>query len=105
VIPLMGFSTVRDGIGSIGQIYTDPTHYVERDAWRYGINALGLLDMRTRLLDTEEALANTYDKYAFIRNVYLQRREYLVTDGAVAPPIDDEPLEDPEPDSPPPEQN
>ena len=98
VIPLLGFSDVRDGIGSIGEIYTSPTHYVERDAWRYGIDGVGLINMRAGLLDTESALQNTYDKYGFIRNAYLQRREYKVTDGAVAP-TDDEPLEDPEAES------
>ena len=98
VIPLMGFSDLRDGIGGIGEIYTNPNHYVERDAWRYSITGLGLINMRAGLLDTEQALANTYDKYAFIRNVYLQRREYLVTDGAASPAVDEEPLEDPEAD-------
>jgi phospholipid-binding lipoprotein MlaA len=98
VIPLLGFSDVRDGFGTLGGIYTNPVHYVERDAWRYSINAAGVVDMRTRLLDTEQALANTYDKYAFIRNAYLQRREYQVTDGAVSPAVDEE-LEDPEADA------
>jgi phospholipid-binding lipoprotein MlaA len=98
VVPLLGFSDVRDGIGQIGQVWTDPLHYVERDAWRYSLNGVNLVDTRARLLDTEAALANTYDKYAFIRNVYLQRREYQVTDGAVTPDID-ESLEDPEADS------
>ncbi len=101
VIPLMGFSTVRDGIGSIGEIYTDPTHYVERDAWRYSINGLGVINTRVGLLETEQALENTFDRYAFIRNAFLQRREYQVTDGAVAPPVDEEPLIDPETGEPP----
>jgi phospholipid-binding lipoprotein MlaA len=57
---------------------------------------VGAINTRASLLETEQALANTYDKYAFIRNAYLQRREYQVTDGAVAPSVDDEPLEDPE---------
>ena len=96
MVPLFGPSDLRDGIGSIGQVYTDPTHYVERDAWRYGINGVGVINTRAGLLETDQALANTFDKYAFIRNAYLQRREYLVTDGAVSPSIDEEPLEDPE---------
>jgi phospholipid-binding lipoprotein MlaA len=101
VIPFFGFSTVRDGIGSIGEVYTDPTHYVERDAWRYSINGLGVIDTRVGLLDTEQALENTFDRYAFIRNAFLQRREYQVSDGAVAPPVDEEPLIDPETGEPP----
>jgi phospholipid-binding lipoprotein MlaA len=95
VIPLLGFSDVRDAVGTAGEIYLNPTHYVERDAWRYSINAVGVINMRAGLLDTEQALQNTFDKYAFIRNAYLQRREYQVTDGAASPAVDEEPLEDP----------
>jgi phospholipid-binding lipoprotein MlaA len=101
VIPLFGFSTFRDGIGSIGEIYTDPLYYVERDAWRYSLNGVSVIDMRAGLLDTEQALENTFDRYAFIRNAFLQRREYQVTDGAVAPPVDEDPLIDPETGEPP----
>jgi phospholipid-binding lipoprotein MlaA len=96
MVPLFGPSDLRDGIGAVGQVYTDPLHYVERDAWRYGINGVGVINLRAGLLETDQALANTFDRYAFIRNAYLQRREYLVTDGAVAPSTDEEPLEDPE---------
>jgi phospholipid-binding lipoprotein MlaA len=101
VIPLFGFSTFRDGLGSIGEIYTDPLYYVERDAWRYSLNGVSVIDMRAGLLETEQALENTFDRYAFIRNAFLQRREYQVTDGAVAPPVDEDPLIDPETGEPP----
>jgi len=100
MVPFFGPSTFRDGVGSGADIFTDPVHYVERDAIRYSLDGVGLINMRAQLLQTEQALSQTYDKYAFIRNVYLQRREFLVTDGAVAPaPVDEEPLEDPEPDA------
>jgi phospholipid-binding lipoprotein MlaA len=99
MVRLFGPSTVRDGIGSVGDIYTDPVHYVERDKIRYGLVALRLINLRARLLDTDKTLEQTFDKYAFIRNAYLQRREYQVTDGAVSPAIDEEPLEDPEAES------
>jgi phospholipid-binding lipoprotein MlaA len=102
-IPFYGPSTVRDGIGAVADLYTDPIHYVERDAWRYGLQGMNLIDTRARLLETDQALQNTFDRYAFIRNAYLQRRQYQVTDGAAAP-IDDEPLEDPEAEDAPPEK-
>jgi phospholipid-binding lipoprotein MlaA len=99
-IPLFGPSTVRDGFGSGVGIFTDPLHYVERDAWRYSLNALEVIDGRARQLDLDQTLQSTYDKYGFIRNAYLQRREYQVTDGAVAPPPEDYGgLEDPDPDA------
>ena len=81
-------------------MYTDPRHYIERSLalWPHG---LGVIDTRARLLDAGRDAEQAYDKYAFIRNAYLQRREYQVTDGdgAARPPLEDEPLEDPEPDS------
>jgi phospholipid-binding lipoprotein MlaA len=101
VVPFFGFTTLRDGIGSIGEVYMDPVHYVERDAWRYSLNGVSVIDMRAGLLDTEQALENTFDRYAFIRNAFLQRREYLVTDGAVSPPVEEDPLIDPETGKPP----
>jgi phospholipid-binding lipoprotein MlaA len=96
MLPFFGPSTVRDGFGSIGDVYTDPAHYVERDKVRYELQGARLIDVRARLLDTDQALQQAFDKYAFLRNVYLQRREYQVTDGAVSPAVDEEPLEDPE---------
>lgn len=103
MLPFMGPSDFRDAIGAGGEVFLNPTHYVERDAWRYGIMGVGVIDTRAGLLDTEQALSQTFDKYAFIRNAYLQRREYLVTDGAVSPSIEDELLEDPEAESLPPQ--
>lgn len=102
MLPLMGPSDFRDAVAAGGEVFLDPVHYVERDAWRYGITGLGVIDIRVGLLDTDQALSQTFDKYGFIRNAYLQRREYLVTDGAASPSIDDEPLEDPEAESLPP---
>jgi phospholipid-binding lipoprotein MlaA len=94
-VPLYGPSTLRDATGSLLDVYSDPHHYVERDAIRYGLYGLNLIDTRARLLETDQTLESTFDRYAFVRNAYLQRREYQVTDGAVSP-IEDEPLEDPE---------
>lgn len=97
MLPFLGPSTVRDAFGSVADIYTDPIHYVERDAIRYSLDGMNLIDTRARLLENEETLRQTFDQYAFLRNVFLQRREYQVTDGeSSSSPLDDEPLEDPE---------
>jgi len=99
-IPLFGPSTIRDGVGTGVGIFTDPLHYVERDAWRYSLNGLEAIDGRARALDLDQTLQSTYDKYGFIKNAYLQRREYQVTDGAATPPpVDYQGLEDPDPDA------
>jgi phospholipid-binding lipoprotein MlaA len=100
MVPFFGPSTVRDGFGSGVGVYTNPVHYVERNAIRYSLQGLNLIDARARRLSLDDTLNQTFDKYGFIRNVYLQQREYQVTDGAAPPPkFDDEPLEDPDPDA------
>lgn len=92
MLPFFGPSTVRDAPGlGVDILVTDGSHYIEEDKIRYSVLGLEVLDMRVRLLPLDETLAGTYDPYAFIRNAYLQRRDYLVKDGAV----EEETLEDP----------
>lgn len=78
VIPFLGPSDVRDGIGRGGDLFTDPRHYIRNDYWSYGLWALGFVDTRSHLLDLERTLQGAYDPYAFIRNAYLQNREFKV---------------------------
>jgi phospholipid-binding lipoprotein MlaA len=98
MIPFVGPATVRDGLGEIPDEYSDPRHYIEEDKIRFGLLALNVVDSRARALSLEDTLNSAYDRYAFIRNAYLQRREYLVTDGEVPEEsLEDPELEDPEP--------
>ena len=54
------------------------------------------------LLSLDDALNQAYDPYAFMRNAYLQRREYLVTDGeAEEEPLEEFPEDEPAAESPP----
>lgn len=99
-IPFFGPSSARDFPGRTLDGFTDPVNYIRRDRIRWTLTGVDVVDSRARQLDLEETLASAYDRYAFIRNAYLQQREYQVKDGDVPPPpIDDEPLEDPEPDA------
>jgi phospholipid-binding lipoprotein MlaA len=50
------------------------------------------VDKRARLLVGDDALANAFDPYIFLRDAYLQRRRYLVYDGD--PPSLEEDFED-----------
>jgi phospholipid-binding lipoprotein MlaA len=99
MLPFFGPSSVRDTPGLAVDMFTDGSHYIEEDKVRYSLLGLEILDLRVSLFPLDETLAGTYDPYAFIRNAYLQRREYLVKDGA----IEEEPLEDPEFEDPEPE--
>lgn len=91
MLPILGPSSLRDGIGSLGdgQISILPRIYPV-----YQRNELYLtkgINLRAQLLKTENVMDGAIiDRYAFIRDAYLQRRENLVYDGN--PPHD--PLED-----------
>src|SRR5690606_4921074 len=81
VIPLLGPRTVRDGFGSIGDSFVDPAGYVDHVPTRNTLYGTRLVDTRAQLLEAEEMV--TGDRYIFLRGAYLQRREYLVSDGVV----------------------
>lgn len=96
VLPFLGPSTVRDGVGRVPDAYSSPLTYVQDRSVKWGVYGLSVIDTRAHLLDVDETLRKAYDPYAFMRNAYLQRREYLVTDGEVPQESLEEPPEDPE---------
>ena len=81
VLPFLGPTTIRDGFALPVDIYSDPRTYVDHVPTRNTIQALSLLDARAGLLDLEKHI--TGDRYTFIRDAYLQRRNFLIKDGAV----------------------
>jgi phospholipid-binding lipoprotein MlaA len=83
MLPFMGPSTVRDASASIADRYAQPDSYLEDDSTRFTITAVEILDLRAGLLDLDAQLAQSFDRYAFVRNAWLQRREYKVRDGNV----------------------
>ncbi len=72
---------MRDGIGRVGDIWLSPPHYIDNNYVSYGLWGVGALDLRYRLLPQDPLLDEAYDPYLFLKNAYLQRREYQVTDG------------------------
>jgi len=104
VLPLLGPSTVRDGLGRIPDIYDNPEQLVSDDYAYWGTLALDAVDTRSQLLAQDPILQRSFDPYGFVRNAWLQHREFLVRDGDVpadnagdadAPPDDPDAL-DPE---------
>lgn len=79
VLPLLGPSTLRDTGGLPADMYSYPTTYVEDDETRLGLTALRIIDTRAGVLDQEALIQG--DRYAFIRDAYLQRRRFEVSDG------------------------
>lgn len=92
VLPLLGPSTVRDAAGFLVDRELDPTSYVEPIWLRTTLYGVRIVSARAGLLNAGDLLADAaLDKYSFIRNAYLQRRQYLIYDGNPPPPsYDDE---------------
>jgi phospholipid-binding lipoprotein MlaA len=82
-LPILGPSDLRDGPAKVVDAYTKPTQYIHNDYIRYGIYLPYVIDLRASLLPLDETLKNAFDPYAFVRDAYLARRAYLVSDGKV----------------------
>jgi phospholipid-binding lipoprotein MlaA len=84
VIPILGPSDVRDGITRVGDTYMSPLQYVRNNYVKYGIYGVEVVDIRYRLLPQDHLLDEAYDPYTFLKNAYLQRRDYLVRDNKIS---------------------
>ncbi len=81
VLPFFGPSSLR-GLGSRPvDSYANPIRYVDHVPTRSSTDATDLLDTRASLIDAEDLISG--DKYLFMRDAFLQRREYLIQDGNV----------------------
>ncbi len=82
VLPFLGPSNVRDGVGRIGDIGLDPSRKIaDADAFA-ALTVMRFVEQRASLLPAERLMQGAaLDRYSFIRNAYLQRRLNLVYDG------------------------
>jgi len=81
VLPFLGPSDTRDTLGGAVDAYSTPRAYIRNDYWKYSLWLLEKVDERARLLDATQALESAFDPYAFLRNIYLQHREFKVNGG------------------------
>jgi phospholipid-binding lipoprotein MlaA len=90
MLPLLGPSTVRDGIGLVPDWlllheYETVKLFHNNGYIEWSLYAINLVNLRAQLLDIDHLLDSAYDPYAFVRSAYLQRRDYLINGGAVTP--------------------
>ena len=82
VLPFLGPSTLRDAPSRFVDRYFQPQAYLDDIGARNGVQILDITSTRARLLDFEESIPEE-DPYSFIRDIYLQQREYQIRDGQV----------------------
>jgi phospholipid-binding lipoprotein MlaA len=81
VVPFLGPYTLRDSVGGFADVFSDYITKLDHIPTRNQLWMLRNVDDRGGLFAAEELI--TGDRYSFIRDAYLQRREYLVNDGVV----------------------
>jgi phospholipid-binding lipoprotein MlaA len=87
VLPFFGPRTVRDTAGLVLDVAADPVGNVDYVPTRNTLTALRITSDRAALLPADKVIEEAaLDKYAYLRDAYLQRRRNLVHDGS--PPRD-----------------
>ena len=78
MLPFLGPSSVRDTFGMAVDSQTRPQKYILEDdeGLYWGDQFWRAIDNRAELLDIEGVL--TGDRYAQIRDIYLQRTNYMI---------------------------
>jgi phospholipid-binding lipoprotein MlaA len=97
MVPFLGPSSVRDLPSRIVDSVFSPLSWSgDRGTVYWVAQGIDVVDTRARLLPLDAALNRVFDKYGFVRDAYLQQRNYAVHDGDVPEePLDE--FEDPDP--------
>jgi phospholipid-binding lipoprotein MlaA len=80
VVPFLGPGTIRDIIGwPIDYFFFSIYPYIPDQNVRYGVYGLGIVDRRANVLQYQDVLGQVaVDRYSFMRNAYLQHRQYQI---------------------------
>lgn len=87
VLPILGPSTLRDGLAMPLDMRANPSQAFTDEATRNALTVVRVLDLRSGLLQTVDVImAASLDPYSFVRDAYLQKRNNDIYDGN--PPAD-----------------
>ncbi len=79
VLPLVGSSTLRDSIGSVGDFFLNPATYIESAELAAGVTALDKVNaVSFRIGDYETLKSAALDPYVALRDAYIQMRRKQV---------------------------
>ena len=79
MLPLLGPSTIRDAMGDMFQYaIMTPYPYIKNNAVLYSLLGVRYVDLRSQFLDSEKLMQEALDQYAFMRDAYLQHRNYKI---------------------------
>lgn len=81
VVPIFGPRTIRSGVGDLAGVYVNPQFQIFNSSVQTKLNIFWLVHVRSTLLGFDEEIQRAFDPYAFVRDSYLQHRQYLLYDG------------------------
>jgi len=88
VLPVIGPSTLRDSVGILVDNYNfDPIYQINHVSTRNSLVLVEALDKRADLLGASRVLEKAaLDRYDFLKESYLQKREYEINNGDLSFP-------------------
>jgi phospholipid-binding lipoprotein MlaA len=87
MLPILGPSDLRDGLGLVPDRFLTPENYINNSTVQLSLTAASAVDGRANLLPYDKALDTAYDPYAFVRNVWFQRRDNKVHGDEAKPEV------------------
>ncbi len=87
VLPVFGASSARDAFGLFVDSLLNPIYQVDDEEQRAATFGLERVEWRTGLLPQESLISG--DRYLFLREAYVQQREFEIKDGALDDPFGD----------------
>lgn len=105
MLPFFGPSSLRDAPSRAFDYFLGPLTYIDGVPWEvlWGMRGLDIVHTRSELLSIDATLQSTFDPYAFMRDAFVQQREYVIFDGNPPPETLEDFEEEPAPEETPPE--
>lgn len=88
VLPFLGSTTLRDGAMLPVDYFLDPVSYITPELPRYSASGTRIIHNRAELLSVEDLASG--DLYIFVRDGFLQRRQFLEADGEIENEFEDD---------------
>ncbi len=79
--PLLGPYTSRHSAGDLIDNLFNPISYIDNGVSRYGLKIIDKIQERSDLSALEDELYGSYDPYQYLRDSYLQNRNYKLNNG------------------------
>ena len=81
IVPIFGPRTIRSGVGDLAGLYVNPQFWLFNSSVQTKVNIVWLIHERSTLIGLDEEVQRAFDRYAFVRDAYLQNRQFLLHDG------------------------